>query len=369
MSVFEDAAFRHHESVHFFNDEPTGMKAIIAIHSTDLGPALGGCRMVRYANSTEALNDVLRLSRGMSLKNSLAGLELGGGKAVVMVPDGWGNDPRYVGPERAKLFRAFGRAVDSLGGRYITAEDMNISVEDATDMRLCTRHVVGLDTGMGDPSPLTAQGVFFGMRACIVREFGSDSFEGLTVAVQGLGKVGWRLCEDLHKAGAKLIVADIVAETLARAQTEFGAVIADKDGIVTTKCDVFSPCARGGVINEGTLGDLQTKIIAGSANNQLSHDELGEDLHRAGILYAPDYVINAGGVINIAPEVNGVIDHKWVARKVAAIEQTVGEILDKSRTTNRPTSEVADEIASQRILDARLLRIPTTITKETRITG
>jgi len=353
MSVFEDGAFRHHESVHFFSDEPTGMKAIIAIHSTDLGPALGGCRMVRYKDSSEALTDVLRLSRGMSLKNSLAGLDLGGGKAVIMVPDGWNNDPRFDGPQRAELFKAFGRAVDSLGGRYITAEDMNISVEDATNMRKNTRHVVGLDTGMGDPSPLTAIGVFVGMRACVKRAFQTNSFEGLTVAVQGLGKVGWRVCEDLHKAGAKLVVADIVEETLSKAKAEFGATIADKDAIVTSKCDVFAPCARGGVINGETIGKLQAKVIAGSANNQLSRDALGTDLHKAGILYAPDYVINAGGVINIAPEVRGVIDHKWVDRKVAELEQTVGEIIDQSLAEDRSTSEVADEIASARILRAR----------------
>ncbi|PHR60797.1 MAG: amino acid dehydrogenase [Robiginitomaculum sp.] len=353
MSVFEDGAFRHHESVHFFSDEPTGMQAIIAIHSTDLGPALGGCRMVNYANSAEALTDVLRLSRGMSLKNSLAGLELGGGKSVLMVPAAWGNDPKYAGPERASLFQAFGHAVDSLGGRYIAAEDMNISVEDAANMGKSTRHVVGLETGMGDPSPLTADGVFFGMRACIARAFGTTDFTGLTIAVQGLGKVGWRLCEQLHKAGAKLIVADIVDETLQRAKQQFGAVIADKDGIVTTKCDVFAPCARGGVINAQTLGHLQTKVIAGSANNQLSKDELGAELQAKGILYAPDFVINAGGVINIAPEVNGVTDHKWVAGKVAALEQTVGEIIDRSIAENRSTNQVADEIASARILNAR----------------
>lgn len=354
MSVFECDAFQHHESVHFFTDKLTGMKAIIAIHSTDLGPALGGCRMVRYNNSAEALTDVLRLSRGMSLKNSLAGLELGGGKAVIMVPDGWGNDPKYSGPKRAELFEAFGRAVDSLGGSYITAEDMNVSVEDASNIRRRTKHVVGLDTGMGDPSPFTAQGVFVGMRACVKRAFNTDSFAGLTVAVQGLGKVGWRLCEELHSAGAKLIVADIVDETLQKAKTEFGAIIADKDGIVTTSCDVFAPCARGGIINEDTISHLQTKVIAGAANNQLSKDELGADLHKAGILYAPDYVINAGGVINIAPEVQGVIDHKWVALKVAGLEQTLGEILDKSMVEDRPTNEVADEIASRRILDARV---------------
>jgi len=354
MSVFEDSAYRHHESVHFFVDEPTGMKAIIAIHSTDLGPALGGCRMVRYANSSEALNDVLRLSRGMSLKNSLAGLELGGGKAVIMVPDGWNNDPGYMGPERAELFKAFGRAVDSLGGRYITAEDMNISVEDASNMRLTTRHVVGLDSGMGDPSPLTAEGVFFGMKACIKRAFSTESFEGLTIAVQGLGKVGWRLCEDLHKAGAKLLVADIVDGTLSNAKAQFGAEIADADGIVAANCDIFAPCARGGVINEDTIGAVKAKVIAGSANNQLSRDSLGDDLHKSGILYAPDYVINAGGVINIAPEVKGVIDHKWVAHKVAGLEQTVGEILDASLAQNMSTVTVADAIAIKRILNARV---------------
>ncbi len=353
MSIFEDDAFRRHESVHFFCDEATGMRAIIAIHSTALGPALGGCRMVRYANSSEALTDVLRLSYGMSLKNSLAGLELGGGKAVIMVPKGWNNDPGYAGAERAELFKAFGRAVDSLGGRYISAEDMNISVEDATNMSSETSHVVGLDSGMGDPSPLTADGVFVGMRACLSRAFQSDRFDGLTVAVQGLGKVGWQLCEDLHKAGAKLIVADIVEETVQKAKAKFGAQITDKDGIVTTKCDVFAPCARGGVINAQTLPALQAKIIAGSANNQLSDDILGAKLHERGILYAPDYVINAGGVINIAPEVTGVTDHKWVAEKVAGLEKTVGEILDRSLAENRPTNEVADEIAIGRIEAAK----------------
>ncbi len=353
MSVFEDSAYRHHESVHFFVDEPTGMRAIIAIHSTDIGPALGGCRLVNYSNSSEALNDVLRLSRGMSLKNSLAGLELGGGKAVIMVPESWNNNPRYQGPERAELFKAFGRAVDSLGGRYITAEDMNVSVEDASNMRLTTTHVVGLDSGMGDPSPLTAQGVFVGMRACIVRAFSTNSFQGLKVAVQGLGKVGWRLCEDLHKAGAKLLVADIDDATLQKAQKEFGAKIVDPDQIVVETCDIFAPCARGGVINEDNVGQLQAKVIAGSANNQLSNDVLGERLHKDGIIYAPDYVINAGGVINIAPEVKGVIDHKWVDQKVAGIEQTVAEIIDASLANDMSTVTVADEIATRRILAAR----------------
>ncbi|VAV88639.1 Branched-chain amino acid dehydrogenase [deaminating], partial [hydrothermal vent metagenome] len=171
---------------------------------------------------------------------------------------------------------------------------------------------------------------------------------------QGLGKVGWRLCEDLHKAGAKLLVADIVEETLARAKAEFGAQIVDKDDIVTAKCDVFAPCARGGVINAKTIKQIQAKVIAGSANNQLSRDALGADLHQAGILYAPDYVINAGGVINIAPEVNGITDHKWVAQKVAGLEQILGEILDQSIAENRSTSEVADALASRRILDARV---------------
>lgn len=353
MSVFENDAFRHHESVHFFSDEATGMHAIVAIHSTDLGPALGGCRLVSYKDSNEALTDVLRLSRGMSLKNSLAGLDLGGGKAVIMVPESWGHDPKYQGPERERLFEAFGRAVDSLGGRYITAEDMNVNVKDAECIARGTSHVVGLDSGMGDPSPLTAKGVFGGIRACVQHAFHQNDFNGLTVAVQGLGKVGWRVCEQLSRSGAKLIVADIDADTLRRAQKQFDAQIADPNEIVTSDCDVFVPCARGGVITADALTQLKAKVIAGSANNQLLTDDLGQKLHDAGIIYAPDYVINAGGVINIFPEVKGVVDHRWVDDKVAGIETTVNQIVDQSLSQNRPTNEVADDIAFARILAAR----------------
>ncbi len=356
MSVFENDAFRYHESVHFFSDEATGLQAIIAIHSTVLGPALGGCRVVNYADSHEALEDVLRLSRGMSFKNSLAGLELGGGKSVIIPPKHWDGDPRHVGKDRAELFRAFGRAVQSLGGRYVTAEDMNVSVEDAENMALDTNHVVGLDVshgGMGDPSPLTAEGVFLGMRACVRRAFKTESFKGLNIAVQGLGKVGWRLCEDLHAAGANLIVADIVPETTARAARLFGAKIVDTDVIVTTRADVFAPCARGSVINDDTIGALDVKVIAGSANNQLERGALGLDLMERGIIYAPDYVINAGGVINIAPEIKGQVNHEWVNKKIKKLEDTVGEIVDQAMKNNRSTNDVADEIATRRILDMR----------------
>ena len=356
MSVFDNDAFLHHDSVHFFSDEATGLQAIIAIHSTVLGPALGGCRVVNYASSQEALTDVLRLSRGMSFKNSLAGLELGGGKSVIIPPKSWGGDPRHKGEDRAALFRAFGRAVQSLGGRYIAAEDMNVSVEDAENMALETDYVVGLDVshgGMCDPSPLTAEGVFLGIRACVRRAFDTDSLSGLTVAVQGLGKVGWRLCEDLHAAGARLIVADIMPETTARAARLFDAQIVDTDAIVGTKADVFAPCARGAVINDDTIDRLAVKVIAGSANNQLSHDGLGTVLMERGILYAPDYVINAGGVINIAPEAKGQVNHEWVREKIKQMEDTVGEIIDQSLKTKRATNEVADEIAIRRILDVR----------------
>ncbi len=356
MSVFDNAAFRHHNSVHFFSDEETGLQAIIAIHSTVLGPALGGCRLVSYANSDEALQDVLRLSRGMSFKNSLAGLELGGGKSVIIPPKSWGGDPGFQGEGRAALFRAFGRAVQSLGGRYITAEDMNVSVEDAQNMALETDHVVGLDVsqgGMGDPSPLTAEGVFLGMRACVRRAFNTDNMEGLSVAVQGLGKVGWRVCESLHAAGAQLIVADIMPETTARAARLFNAKIVDTDSIVTHEADVFAPCARGSVINDETVNALHVKVVAGSANNQLSRGELGKTLMERGIIYAPDYVINAGGVINIAPEAKGQVNHEWVNNKIKSLEDTVGEIIDTSLREKRPTNEVADEIATRRILDAR----------------
>ncbi|PHS28722.1 MAG: amino acid dehydrogenase [Robiginitomaculum sp.] len=356
MSVFENDAFLHHDSVHFYNDEATGLQAIIAIHSTVLGPALGGCRVVNYANSSEALEDVLRLSRGMSFKNSLAGLELGGGKSVIIPPKSWAGDPRHAGEERANLFRAFGRAVHSLGGRYIAAEDMNVSVEDAENMAQETDYVVGLDVshgGMGDPSPLTAQGVFLGLRACVRRAFNTGELDGLTVSVQGLGKVGWDVCEQLHAAGAKLIVADIVPQTTARAAKLFGAKIVDTDAIVGVKADVFSPCARGAVINDDTIDGLNVKVVAGSANNQLSHDELGTVLMQRGIIYAPDYVINAGGVINIAPEAKGQVNHEWVREKIKKLEDTVGEIVDLAISSKRSTNEVADEIATRRILDAR----------------
>jgi leucine dehydrogenase len=356
MSVFDNDAFLHHDSVHFFSDESTGLQAIIAIHSTVLGPALGGCRVVNYANSQEALTDVLLLSRGMSFKNSLAGLELGGGKSVIIPPQSWGGDPRHKGEGRAALFRSFGRAVQSLGGRYIAAEDMNVSVEDAENMAQETDYVVGLDVshgGMGDPSPLTAEGVFLGIRACVRRAFNTDSFEGITVSVQGLGKVGWRLCEDLHAAGARLIVADIMPETTARAARLFDAEIVDANAIVGIKADVFAPCARGAVINDKTIDTLDVKVIAGSANNQLSHDGLGTVLMERGILYAPDYVINAGGVINIAPEAKGQVNHEWVRDKIKQMEDTVGEIIDLSIKTKRSTNEVADEIATRRILDVR----------------
>ena len=356
MSVFDNSAFRHHESVHFFSDEASGLEAIIAIHSTVLGPSLGGCRIINYASSSEALEDVLRLSRGMSFKNALAGLDLGGGKSVIIPPKSWDGDPRHGGKDRAALFAAFGRAVQSLGGRYISAEDMNVSVEDVENMARQTDFVTGLDVshgGMGDPSPLTADGVFYGLRAAARRAFGSDSLKGLTVAVQGLGKVGWRLCEHLHEAGASLIVADIVPEATRRAAKQFGAKVVDADAIVTTKADVLSPCARGAVINDDTIGALQVKVIAGSANNQLSRDELGRELMQRGILYAPDYVINAGGVINVAPEAKGEVNHEWVRKKVEQLEDTVGEILDESLRSHRPTNEVADEIATRRILDRR----------------
>ncbi len=356
MSVFDNSAFLNHESVHFFADQSTGLQAIIALHSTVLGPALGGCRVVNYVDSHEALEDVLRLSRGMSFKNALAGLELGGGKSVIIPPKDWGGNPRHNGSDRAELFRAFGRAVQSLGGRYIAAEDMNVSVEDAENMALETDYAVGLDVshgGMGDPSPLTAQGVFLGMRACVKRALKTDTFDGVTVAVQGLGKVGWRLCEDLHAAGAKLLVADIVPETAARAASLFNAEVLDTDAIVVAKADVFAPCARGAVINEQTIGALDVKIIAGSANNQLSDDALGTALLERGIIYAPDYVINAGGVINVAPEAKGKVNHEWVNAKVLKLEDTVGEIIDESISSNRAANDVADEIALRRINDAR----------------
>lgn len=342
--MFDHPSFDAHEGVHFFHDEKTGLKAIIAIHSTHRGPAAGGCRMWNYAQGAEMFRDALRLSQGMSYKNAMADLPLGGGKAVI-----WGDPKKDKSPE---LFRAFGRAVDSLQGKYYTAEDVGISVADIAEAGKETKYAAGLDKGdaaSGDPSPVTARGVFRGIKVCAQRAFGSDDLNGKTVAVQGVGHVGGYLCDHLAQAGARLIVSDIDHTTLADVAKRTGAEIVEPDAIYNTKADIFSPNALGAVVNEDTVERLSAKVIAGGANNQLVVPEMGELLRRKGVVYAPDYVINGGGIINVAAEISGEYSREWVDSKLDALITSLGKVIDEALSSDRPTNKVADEIARQRI--------------------
>ena len=344
MSVFERPSYDEHEGVHFFRDGASGLKAIIAVHSTTLGPAAGGARFWTYANSEDALRDVLRLSRGMSYKNAMADLPLGGGKAVIMKPDG-----EF---DRVQLFESYGGCVDSLGGRYITAEDVGVSPDDMRAVRRRTTHVAGLTEGAaasGDPSPVTARGIFYGLKTTVRRALGRDDLEGVRVAVQGVGHVGGYLCDHLAAAGAQLVITDIDRDLLAGVAARTNARIVAPEAIYAADVDVFAPCALGGVINAKTIDVLTCKVVAGGANNQLESPEFGEKLARRGILYAPDYVINAGGIINVAGEISGAYDPAWVERKLEQLKGTLDEIFSRADQSGRPPHEVADEMARERI--------------------
>lgn len=346
--MFDHPSFDAHEGVHAFQDTQSGLKAIIAVHSTALGPAAGGCRMWNYASGDAMLTDVLRLSQGMSFKNAMADLPLGGGKAVI-----WG-DPRQDKSEA--LFGAFGRAVESLQGQYYTAEDVGIATSDMAIVRRETRYVAGLDEGAaasGDPSPITAMGVYLGIKEVAKRLFGSDDLSGRIIAVQGVGSVGGHVCDYLAKDGAKLVISDIDQEALKTVAAQTGATIVQPDDIYDVEADIFSPCALGAVINEKTLGRLTVKGVAGAANNQLIVPEMGELLRRKGILYAPDYVINGGGIINVAAEISGNYSREWVDGKLARLIETLGEVLDEALSTDQPANAVADRIARKRIADAK----------------
>lgn len=343
--MFDKPAFAGHESVHHVFDQKTGLRAIIAIHSTARGPAAGGCRMWNYATSDDAFTDVLRLSEGMSYKNAMADLPLGGGKAVI-----WGNAKTDKTPD---LFRALGRAIESLNGRYWSAEDVGVSVHDMAYAAEETRYVSGLSTGKaasGDPSPVTAKGVFLGLRATALRAFGTDDLNGRTIAVQGVGHVGGYLCGHLAKAGAKLVITDVNAETLDQVTRATGARVVAPNEIYDVEADIFSPNALGAIINPETLPRLKVKVVAGGANNQLATPEMGDKLREAGILYAPDYVINGGGIINVAAEISGTYDPAWVEAKVQRLVQTLGEVLDEAKSQNRSTNRVADEQARRRLV-------------------
>ena len=345
--MFDHPSYDSHEGVHLFQDAASGLKAIIAIHSTARGPAAGGTRMWNFTSGEAMLKDVLRLSQGMSYKNAMADIPLGGGKAVI-----WGNAKTDKSPA---LFRAFGRAVESLQGRYYTAEDVGIDVADMAIVRQETAYVAGLDHGeaaSGDPSPVTARGVFLGIVETAKRALGSGDLTGRTIAVQGVGSVGGYMCDHLAKAGANLIITDIDQAALKAVADRTGARIVAPDEIYDVEADIFSPCALGAVVNEQTLDRFRVKAIAGGANN-LVMPEMGELLRRKGILYAPDYVINGGGIINVAAEISGNYSSEWVEAKLARLVQTLGEVLDEALTSGQPTNAVADRIARARIAAAR----------------
>ena len=343
MSIFSSPDFDNHEQVVFCHDEASGLKAIIAIHNTNRGPSLGGCRMWPYASEEEAVTDVLRLSRGMTYKSALAKLPYGGGKSVII------GDPRL--DKSPALFRAMGRAVQRLAGRYIVAEDVGISVPDVELMQQETRHVAGTSAGgAGDPSPATAYGVYMGLRAAVEHKLGRDKLDGLTVAIQGLGHVGYYLCKHLAEDGARLVVTDINEDAIQTAVTEFDAERVAPDEIYAVDCDVFAPCALGAVINDDSLEFLKATIIAGSANNQLHEPRHGDILKQRGVLYAPDYVINAGGVIDISHEGRNYDKDKAFAH-VAGVHDTLLEIFRRAEAEDIPTGDAADRIAEERFRD------------------
>jgi len=330
-----------HEQVLFCNDAKTGLKAIIAVHNTVLGPALGGTRMWKYDNEADALHDVLRLSRGMTYKNSISGLDLGGGKAVII------GDARTMKSEA--LFWRFGQFVNGLAGKYITAEDVGISPDDMVHVSKETNHVVGLPGKSGDPSPVTAYGVYIGMKACAKMQFGTDSLNGKTVAVQGVGHVGQYLVKHLAAEGAKIFITDIHEETLKKVAETYGASVVAPQEIYDVPMDIYAPCALGATVNDDTLARLSCSIISGAANNQLADEQKhGLSVMEKGILYAPDYAINAGGVINCFSEVSG-LSLEWSQQKAGEIYQTIYQILERSKNEGIPTYQIANRMAEERI--------------------
>ncbi len=348
MSVFSHKEFDQHEQVSFFRCAESGLTAIIAVHNTNLGPALGGCRMWAYENDGEALRDVLRLSRGMTYKAAITGLPLGGGKSVII------GDARKI--KTPEMMRAMGKSVETFAGRYIIAEDVGTTVEDMNHIHSQTNHVVGIShdgQGSGDPSPTTAYGVYVGLKAGVRHRLGKESVKGLTVAVQGLGNVGYNLCKLLAKDGAQLVVTDVQADKVALATKELGAKAVDLGDIYGVAADVFAPCALGAIINDDTIPRLKAKVIAGAANNQLAEARHGDVLKEMQILYAPDYVINAGGLINVYYEHESrrsgkVYDRAVVVGHVDKIGETAETIFKRAEQDGISTSQAADRIAEQR---------------------
>ncbi len=325
-------------------EEPSkGWKAIISVHNTNLGPACGGIRMIPYATETEALTDVLRLSRAMSMKSSLAGIGFGGGKSVLI------GDPQKKSIEQLQWMGEF---IDTLRGKYIGAADMNMATPDLLEVAKKTRHVIGMEGvegSSGDPSPVTARGVFRALEAALTYSRGSKSMKGLVVAIQGLGRVGWEYAKWLQEAGAQLIVTDINPETVQKAVAELGATAVALEEIYGVECDVFSPCARGAILNQTTIPQLECEMVVGAANNQLESAEDGSVLHELGILYAPDYAVNAGGIINIYVEHEGTYRRERALELTDKIYQTMLTLFERSEELGKAPFIVADKMAQERI--------------------
>ncbi len=346
MDLFGHLSAYDYGEVHFKLDKATELRAIVAIHDSRLGPALGGCRFLPYDTDEAAVVDALRLARGMTYKAALAGLPHGGGKSVIIRPKGHF--------DRVALFRAFGKFLEDLGGHYITAEDSGTGLEDMEVVRTATKHVTGVDVshgGSGDPSPFTALGVRRGIEACVKHKLGKDSLQGVHVAVQGVGHVGYYLCKELKAGGAKISVADVDPLKAERAVREFGAEIVPLDKIFEIACDVVAPCALGSALNDQTIPKLKATIVAGAANNQLAEPRHGDDLHARGILYAPDYAINAGGLVNVAQEVAGY-DAKISRDKTLKIYDTILDIAERSAKLKSPTYRVADIMVEEKLAAA-----------------
>ncbi|ALX48032.1 branched-chain amino acid dehydrogenase [Lentibacillus amyloliquefaciens] len=351
MEIFNDMETHDYEQLLFCQDKNSGLKAIIAIHDTTIGPALGGTRMWTYDSEADAIEDALRLAKGMTYKNAAAGLNLGGGKTVII-----GDPKKDKNPE---MFRAFGRYIQSLNGRYITAEDVGTTVDDMDLIHMETDYVTGISpedgASGGNPSPVTGYGIYKGMKAAAMEAFGDDSLEGKTVAVQGVGSVAYALCTHLHEEGASLIVTDINENAVKRAVNDFGARAVDPDAIYSVDCDIYAPCALGATINDETIPQLKAKVIAGSANNQLKTDAHGDMIHEMGIVYAPDYVINSGGVINVSDELNGYNETRAM-KKVESIYDNLSSVFAISRRDQIPTYAAADRLAEERIESLRKSR-------------
>jgi leucine dehydrogenase len=338
--LFELMSEMGHEQVVMCHDKASGYRSVIAIHDTTLGPALGGARFWKYGSDEEAIVDALRLSRGMTYKNAVAGLNLGGGKAVII------GDNRTT--QRELLFRAHGRFVDSLGGRYITAEDVGTSTADMDFVHMETDYVTGLEAKSGDPSPVTAHGVFRAIQASATHRWDSENLEGRAIAVQGLGHVGYYLCKELSDAGAKIIGTDIDATRVDAVVKAFGVKPVEPGEIYGVKADIFAPCALGAILNDQTIPQLKVEIVAGGANNQLLEERHGDLLEERGILYAPDYVANAGGVINVYSELAGWTSARAL-RKADEIYDTLLGVFEIAREQGIPTYQAADRLAERRI--------------------